>query len=207
MMSVDKLVTLRRCGPVWEAEMLRDRLEAAGIRAFVQNAESIRSLSHAAAGLGGVKVQVAAEDLETAEQILLDDERQRATAGSWQCPRCGEMNDPAFDFCWNCSMPRGEAAETQPEITPEQVHDPSEGIARDDLFVDPLDRPRETSNPYQPLDPYRRSSSDRLGGLGDQFDDFEQREGLGIVPLLTLLILAAVILYMIVTLAEVFVPN
>ncbi|HHJ16912.1 MAG TPA: DUF2007 domain-containing protein [Gammaproteobacteria bacterium] len=23
-------------------------------------------------------------------------------AGQWKCDRCGEANEPSFEFCWNC---------------------------------------------------------------------------------------------------------
>ena len=195
-MSEDKLVTIRRCGPVWEAEMLRDRLEAAGIRAFVQGAETNRSLSYVGVALGGVKVQVAASEVAAAEQVLSDDERQRTTAGNWQCPRCDEINEPAFDVCWKCSMPRAEALESQPD-----------SLERSDPVDGPLDPPPETHNPYQPSGAYQSADGYRPAGSGDRYDNSEQREGLGVVRLGMLLILAAVILYLIVTLAGVILPN
>ena len=147
-MSEEKLVTIRRCGPVWEAEMLRDRLETAGIRAFVQGAESNRTLSYAATALGGVKVQVAANEVAAAEQVLTDDELQRATAGSWQCPRCDEINDAAFDVCWNCSMPRGDSPAGG---RPPDNEDQGPAISVDEMFADATERTPETFNPYQSL--------------------------------------------------------
>lgn len=168
-MSEDKLITIRRCGPVWEAEMLRDRLESAGIRAFVQGAESNRTLSYAATALGGVKVQVAASDVAAAEQVLINDERQRATAGSWQCPRCDEINDPAFDVCWNCSMPRGETVAPEPAGGPpfgneDRVQGPA--ISGDEMFIDTAERTPETFNPYQSVALDKRAPDpDRPDGL------------------------------------------
>ncbi|WP_164102947.1 outer membrane protein assembly factor BamB family protein [Candidatus Laterigemmans baculatus] len=186
-MSGEQLVTIRRCGPVWEAEMLRDRLEAAGIRAFVQGAETGRSLSYVGVALGGVKVQVAVDDVAAAEQVLLEDERQRATAGRWRCPRCDEINEPAFDVCWSCAMPREEALAIEGESVaePEGPADERAAGVPGDVFATPQERPRETANPYQVSGPFRSTVEEQEG-----------RNGLGVVGLLTLLILAAVILYL-----------
>lgn len=105
------LVTLRRCSQVWEAEILRDRLESAGFSAFVQGAESGRSLSYVGLALGGVLVQVPQHELERAQDLLANDARQREQQVSWTCPRCGEPNEAAFDLCYSCSLPRGQQAE------------------------------------------------------------------------------------------------
>lgn len=115
MKSGGNLATVGRYGAVWEADIVRDRLEAAGIQAFVQGSETGRSLSYIGVALGGVRVQVAARDVEAARRLLSEDARQRATAGDWQCPRCDEPNDASFDLCWSCSLPRGEAAARFPQ--------------------------------------------------------------------------------------------
>jgi hypothetical protein len=106
MTTSAKLVTLLKCAQAWEAEIVRDRLMAAGIQAFVQGSESATSLSYVGTALGGVKVQVPEDAVDHARRLMAEDERQRATAGPWNCPRCGEPNEAAFDFCYSCSMPR-----------------------------------------------------------------------------------------------------
>lgn len=108
MPSPAKLMTVLKCGQAWEAEIVRDRLESAGLLVFVQGSESATSLSYVGVALGGVRVQVPADQIARAKELLALDERQRETAGPWECPRCDEPNDAGFDFCYSCSMPRGE---------------------------------------------------------------------------------------------------
>jgi hypothetical protein len=103
-----KLATVLKCGQVWEAEIVRERLESAGIRAFVQGGESATSLSYVGVALGGVRVQVPDSDLIRAKELLAADELQHETAGPWKCPRCDEPNEAGFDLCYSCSMPRGD---------------------------------------------------------------------------------------------------
>lgn len=119
------LATVGRYGAVWEAEMIRDRLDAAGIQAFVQGSETGRSLSYVGVALGGVRVQVASQDLEAARQILREDAHQRLTAGDWRCARCEEPNDASFDLCWSCSLPR-DAASAEAEEPAAQEEDASQ---------------------------------------------------------------------------------
>lgn len=109
MSTQTNLVTVLKCGQVWEAEIVRERLEAAGLKAFVQGGETATSLSYVGVALGGVRVQVPADQEEQARALLEEDERQQATAGPWKCPRCNEPNGAGFDFCYSCSMPRGDA--------------------------------------------------------------------------------------------------
>ena len=135
------LVTLRRCSQVWEAEILRDRLESAGFSAFVQGAESGRSLSYVGLALGGVLVQVPQHELEQAEDLLASDARQREQQVGWTCPRCGEPNEAAFDFCYSCSLPRGQQAEQPTQqasgvapggLLSDRVADMESTVARED---------------------------------------------------------------------------
>ena len=113
MSTRTKLATVLKCGQVWEAEIVRERLESAGIRAFVQGGESATSLSYVGVALGGVRVQVPDSDLIRAKELLAADELQHETAGPWKCPRCDEPNEAGFDLCYSCSMPRGDT----PSIT------------------------------------------------------------------------------------------
>lgn len=187
-MADDKLVTVRRCGPIWQAEMIRDRLEAAGLRAFVQGSESNRMLSHVGTALGGVRVQVPASELETAREVLLADERQRATAGPWQCPRCDEPNEASFDVCWSCSMPRGSTPAMEPGFEAATEAD-AEGPAETPWTGSARNPPAETLNAYQSAAWDEFTASDRTGGLG-------------VVRIFTALILIAVVAYATVALAE-----
>lgn len=136
MTTQERLQTLRRCSQVWEAEILRDRLAAAGFTAFVQGAETGRSLSYVGVALGGVKVQVPACELEAARELLAADAEFRQGKTPWECPRCGEPNEATFEFCYSCSMPRPEASRSEPE--------PSIGVGQ------AVSRAERATNPYHP---------------------------------------------------------
>lgn len=164
MKSGGDLATVGRYGAVWEADIVRDRLEAAGIQAFVQGSETGRSLSYIGVALGGVRVQVAARDVEAARRLLSEDERQRTTAGDWRCPRCDEPNDAAFDLCWSCSLPRNDAAAEvaeQPLPTVRLADEPTAG--------------GEEGNPYR-----SPNWNNAFGGgalVRGEYDELEPRRG------------------------------
>lgn len=40
-------------------------------------------------------------DYETAEKLLVETLKEE-DGPDWRCPACGEINSPAFEFCWNC---------------------------------------------------------------------------------------------------------
>lgn len=67
-----RLVTLATFDTVAQAYIAKGELEAVGIRAFVTDEETVGMLWHAAAALGGVKVQVAEEDAERADALLAE---------------------------------------------------------------------------------------------------------------------------------------
>ena len=100
-----------------EAHLLRNRLERAGIRVFLENETTAAWAWHFANAFGGVKLLVLEEDLPAAQQILaLDDEQQIAPSGteadarldrdgapdSWTCPNCRAEVDLGMDVCWAC---------------------------------------------------------------------------------------------------------
>ncbi|MCO8121927.1 DUF2007 domain-containing protein [Stieleria sp. TO1_6] len=101
--------TLRIVGNSAEAEILRSRLDAAGILAVVNGAEVATMLSHIGSAVVRVRVEVAPEDYDRANQLLADDEQDRAQRTAWNCNRCGERNEPLFDFCWSCNKQREDS--------------------------------------------------------------------------------------------------
>lgn len=101
MIQADSLfVTVARFRDPWEAEMLRGRLEAEDIPAFVIHQQLVAMKWSWSLALGGVKVQVLNEDKAGAREImtlcragafsavLLD---IFGTLGEPQCPRCGSI--------------------------------------------------------------------------------------------------------------------
>jgi hypothetical protein len=80
-----------------EAHLFRTRLEAAGIPAFVQDEHFIQMDWLYSNAMGGVRVQIADEDLEAARDFLSADSPQSCPeAVDVVCPFCGS-NDTAPD--------------------------------------------------------------------------------------------------------------
>ena len=111
------LKVVAQYGTPEEAHLLRNRLEAAGIRVFLENETTAAWAWHFANALGGVKLLVAEEDLPAAREILARDDQQQAAlspieaederdghpaAESWRCPRCQAEVDVGMDVCWAC---------------------------------------------------------------------------------------------------------
>ncbi len=87
----------------FDAYLLADRLNQAGIRAHVFN-------EHASSIVGDVPPEVAQpqvwlareEDRERATILLRSMEAEAARGGVAHCARCGEDSPANFDLCWNC---------------------------------------------------------------------------------------------------------
>ena len=107
-----------------EADIIRGKLEAAGIAAVLVEPE--RAADGTAAGR--VQVQVSQPDFERAMQLLFPIPKLkpggRQAAPSWQCPKCGEQVMGEFPACWSCGAPREGAASgaSQPVL-------PASGVA------------------------------------------------------------------------------
>ena len=64
------LVTIRTCSNLQEAQLVRSMLTAVGIEAFIPD-ENVAGVNPAMVlVLGGVRVQVAADDAEMAQELL-----------------------------------------------------------------------------------------------------------------------------------------
>lgn len=134
-----------------EAETVRIRLAAAGIKAIVTGEDAATAL-----GLGGavtwrmVRIEVPAEDIERAAAILEQDRRLLLEAGPWICSRCHEQNEAAFEVCWSCSKPRtdddqrGRLDEPRPPVA-------SAGLASSISVETPPLPPVDDANPYRPV--------------------------------------------------------
>ncbi len=67
---MDELVTVASFPDVAEAELTKDRLALEGVRAFVIDAQAAGVMPYLAGAMGGIRVQVAPEDVERAKEIL-----------------------------------------------------------------------------------------------------------------------------------------
>ena len=52
----------------------------------------------------------ARELLASAESPLAPSGSPQAAAGSWRCPKCGELVEAEFTACWNCGTERPDLA-------------------------------------------------------------------------------------------------
>ncbi|MFW5791985.1 MAG: DUF2007 domain-containing protein [Desulfohalobiaceae bacterium] len=101
----EHLVTVKTFLYPWEADLARSALEAAGIPAYVRDAETVSLNWFLSNALGGVRVQVPGELADKAREVL------EATAEdvAWPdpdeqplptCPRCGSASTTAFRGRW-----------------------------------------------------------------------------------------------------------
>ena len=82
-----------------EAHLFRTRLEAAGIQAFVQDENMIQMDWLYSNAIGGVRVQVADEDIETAQEFLgADTEQHPSDALDPICPVCGSHEIKPYEL-------------------------------------------------------------------------------------------------------------
>ena len=87
----------------YDAYLLADRLNQAGIRAHIFN-------QHASSIVGDVPPDVAQPqvwlereaDRERAEIVLREIEAAGSQIGNVACRACGEESPANFDLCWNC---------------------------------------------------------------------------------------------------------
>jgi len=132
----------------FQAKAVQNRLEAAGIRAIVTGTDAASAF-----GMGGapasrsVRIEVAANDLPRAKQILEQDKQRAAELGPWVCDHCGEQNEATFDICWRCNSP--QVIETDDRL-PQASADESKLAP---ITIDESVAPVVTNdgNPYQPV--------------------------------------------------------
>ncbi|MGC3989622.1 MAG: DUF2007 domain-containing protein [Chthoniobacteraceae bacterium] len=72
-----------------EAHLLRIRLESVGIPAFVQDEAMVQLDWLYSNAIGGVRVQVADEEVEEAQQLLREDRGVEEIQCDPRCPKCG----------------------------------------------------------------------------------------------------------------------
>jgi len=75
-----------------EAHLLRMRLEAVGIEAFIQDENLIQIDLLLSNAVGGVRVQVADQDVQSVRELLKEDTGIPVEADAPQCPKCGSTS-------------------------------------------------------------------------------------------------------------------
>jgi len=111
------LRVIAKYGTPEEAHLLRNHLEAAGIRVFLEGETMGAWGWHMANAVGGVKLLVPEESVVAARVVLAergpgrfvgtaepaDDSLSRDhRSDSWTCPKCRSEVDRNMDVCWAC---------------------------------------------------------------------------------------------------------
>jgi hypothetical protein len=86
-----------------EASIVRGRLEQAGIRCWLQG-ELAAANAYAGTQLGGIKLEVASDDLQRVRDLMADDSCGEQDS-PWTCSHCNSEVDAGFAVCWNCQEP------------------------------------------------------------------------------------------------------
>lgn len=89
-----------------DVKHFKNVLEHAGIDAEIRN-------ERLSGGLGDIpflecepELWVSDDDAERARAVIAADREPNPDgAPPWRCAHCGEMNEPQFGACWNCSNP------------------------------------------------------------------------------------------------------
>ena len=83
------MVTVATFNKPEEAHLLRMRLEAAGINAYVQDENMVQLDMLKSIAIGGVRVQISAEDVPAARELLAADRGVADYQPTYTCPQCG----------------------------------------------------------------------------------------------------------------------
>jgi hypothetical protein len=119
-----RLVTIADYLTPAEAGVLRSRLDAERIPAFVDGELIGTALSHLTAGVGGARLLVREGDVERALTIVeraADEAEADANVPDrksppWICPRCRADVEAGFEICWQCGTVRDGGDEADPEF-------------------------------------------------------------------------------------------
>ncbi|QDT12603.1 DUF2007 domain-containing protein [Planctomycetes bacterium K23_9] len=143
------------------AEIIRTRLDAAGILSVINGAEVASMFGNMGPAFAAVRLEVAPEDFQRATEILEEDYRLRNELSNWCCVRCDENNDASFDLCWNCSKKR----EGLDSVSIAGSRDPNEQT--EEPITAPSDAQGQhlstTDNPYAPTWVDTRNGSPNAG--------------------------------------------
>ncbi|MEO6846257.1 MAG: DUF2007 domain-containing protein [Chthoniobacterales bacterium] len=92
------MITIARFSKPEEAHLLRLRLEAGDVPAFTLDENTIQMDWLYSNAIGGVRVQIAEEDLEAAREILQELPIENLPADMPECPKCTSRNTTLDDL-------------------------------------------------------------------------------------------------------------
>lgn len=97
----------------------RNILEAAGIEVTLRNEYAGSAMGELSPIDTWMELWVVRErDYERA-CVILDEALSDSTAPPWTCASCGEVNDAAFELCWQCAAEAPERAAAARTVTVE----------------------------------------------------------------------------------------
>ena len=92
----------------FDAYLLADRLNQAGIRAHVFNEHASSIVGDVPPDVGQPQVWLERDDdRERAQTLLQTMEDDAKVAGTRHCASCGEDSPATFDLCWKCGAGLG----------------------------------------------------------------------------------------------------
>ena len=94
----EALITIARFSKPEDAHLLRMRLEAGGVPAYVQDEHLVQMDWLYSNAIGGVRVQIAGEDLESAQQILAEPPIDPLPSDRPVCPACASLQTAPDEF-------------------------------------------------------------------------------------------------------------
>ncbi len=86
------MITIATFSKPEEAHLLRMKLEAGGVDAYIQDENTVQMDWLLSNAIGGVRVQVGDEDLETAKEILSAPPANPIEAEGTECPDCSSLH-------------------------------------------------------------------------------------------------------------------
>ena len=86
------MITVATFSKPEEAHMLRLRLEAGGVPAYIQDENMVQTDWLYSNAIGGVRVQIDEKDVERAKEILQDPGIEAEPMGMPACPKCSSTN-------------------------------------------------------------------------------------------------------------------
>ncbi len=86
------MITVASFSKPEEAHLLKLRLEAGGVSAYVQDENLIQMNWMYSNAIGGVRVQIADEDADQAREILQEPPATPHSAGMPACPKCSSTD-------------------------------------------------------------------------------------------------------------------
>lgn len=126
----DSLVTVCSCFSVEEAYVLKNLLEAEGITVFLADEITTGFAWHLSNAIGGVKLQVPAEQADRAAALLAKPEHRLAASeidALAETPEPSECEEDRQDLQSASEEPDSEAADSEPDAVPEL---PGDAIVR-----------------------------------------------------------------------------